>query len=116
MLLCALGFVGVIVYGSWDGVRKGFTFGQFLVRFLVILLGMKAFDIIVLDHEDAVFPALHTGDEGLCGLPQLWLQQEGAVLADRDAAFRSAADSLGLHAVLNTEDGMSHNKRRTEEI
>jgi hypothetical protein len=35
---------------------------------------------------------------------------------DRDAAFRGAADSLGLHAVLNTEDGMSHNKRRTEEI
>ena len=50
MLLCALGFVVVIVYGGWDGVRKGFTFGQFLVRFLVILLGMKAFDIIVLDY------------------------------------------------------------------
>ncbi len=31
-------------------MRKGFTFGQFLVRFLVILLGMKAFDIIVLDY------------------------------------------------------------------
>ena len=50
MLLCALGFVGVIVYGGWDGVRKGFIFGQFLVRFLVILLGIKAFDIIVLDY------------------------------------------------------------------
>ena len=50
MLLCALGFVGVIIFGGWDGVRKGFTFGQFLVRFLVILLGMKAFDIIVLDY------------------------------------------------------------------
>ena len=50
MLLCALGFVGVIVYGGWDGVRKGFTFGRFLVRFLAILLGMKAFDIIVLDY------------------------------------------------------------------
>ena len=50
MLLCALGFVGVIVYGGWDGVRKGFTFGQFLLRFLVILLGMKAVDIIVLDY------------------------------------------------------------------
>ena len=49
MLLCALGFVGVIVYGSWDGVRKGFTFGQFFVRFLVMLFGMKAFDIIALD-------------------------------------------------------------------
>ena len=50
MLLCALGFIGVIVYGGWDGVRKGFTFGQFLVRFLVMLFGMKAFDIIALDY------------------------------------------------------------------
>ena len=50
MLLCALGFVGVIVYGGWNGVRKGFTFGQFLARFLVMLFGMKAFDIIVLDY------------------------------------------------------------------
>ena len=49
MLPCALGFVGVIVYGGWDGVRKGFTFGQFFVRFLVMLFGMKAFDIIALD-------------------------------------------------------------------
>lgn len=49
MLLCALGFVVVIVYGGWDGVRKGFTFGQFFVRFLVMLFGMKAFDIIALD-------------------------------------------------------------------
>ena len=49
MLLCVLGFVGVIVYGGWDGVRKGFTFGQFFVRFLVMLFGMKAFDIIELD-------------------------------------------------------------------
>ena len=42
--------------------------------------------------------------------------EKRAALADRDPAFRGAADSLGLHAVLNTEDGMSHNKRRTEEI
>ena len=47
MLLCALGFVGVIVYGGWDGV---FTFGQFLARFLVILFGVKVFDIIALDY------------------------------------------------------------------
>ena len=40
----------MIVYGGWDGVRKGFTFGRFLPRFLVILLGLKAFDIIALDY------------------------------------------------------------------
>ena len=44
-----LGFFGVIVYGGWDGVQKGFTFGRFLARFLVILFGVKAFDIIALD-------------------------------------------------------------------
>ena len=49
LILCALGLVGVIIYGGWDGVQKGFTFGQFLVHFLVILFGMKAFDIIGLD-------------------------------------------------------------------
>ncbi len=49
MLLCMLGFVGVIVYGGWDGVQENYTFGQFLVRFLVILFGVKAFDIIDLD-------------------------------------------------------------------
>ena len=48
--LCMLGFVGVIVYGGWDGVQKGFTFGQFLARFLVILFGVKAFDIVGLDY------------------------------------------------------------------
>lgn len=40
MALCMLGFIDVIVYGGWDGVQRGYTFGQFLVRFLVILLGV----------------------------------------------------------------------------
>ena len=43
-------FIGVIVYGAWDGLQNGFTFRQFLTRFLIILFGMKAFDIIALDY------------------------------------------------------------------
>ena len=50
MLLCALGFIGVIIYGAWDGLQNGFAFRQFLTRFLIILFGMKAFDIIALDY------------------------------------------------------------------
>ena len=50
MALCMLGFIGVIVYGGWDGVQRGYTFTQFLVRFLIILFGVKAFDIIGLDY------------------------------------------------------------------
>ena len=36
---------GALVYGGWDGIRHGFTFGQFFARFLVMLLMLKAFDI-----------------------------------------------------------------------
>ena len=50
MILCMLGFIGVIVYGGWDGVQRNYTFGQFLVRFLIILFGVKAFDIVGLDY------------------------------------------------------------------
>lgn len=50
MILCALGFIGVIVYGGRDGVQRGYSFSQFLVRFLIILFGVKAFDIIGLDY------------------------------------------------------------------
>ena len=50
MLFCMLGFIGVIVYGGWDGVQRGYSFGQLLVRFLAILFGVKAFDIIGLDN------------------------------------------------------------------
>jgi hypothetical protein len=50
MILCMLGFLGVIAYGGRDGVLRNYSFGQFLVRFLVILFGVKAFDIIVLDY------------------------------------------------------------------
>ena len=49
MILCMLGFIAAIIYGGWDGRQRNYTFGQFLVRFLIILFGAKAFDIIGLD-------------------------------------------------------------------
>ena len=45
MILCMLGFIGVIVYGGWDGVQRGYTFTQFLVRFLIILFGVKILSV-----------------------------------------------------------------------
>lgn len=50
MILCMAGFVCVIIYGGWDGVRRSYGFRQFLGRFLIILFGVKAFDIIGLDY------------------------------------------------------------------
>ena len=49
MILCMLGFIGVIVYGGWDGVQRDYSFWDFLGRFLIILFGVKVFDIIGLD-------------------------------------------------------------------
>lgn len=50
MIVCSLLLMGgAIVIGAWDGVRNGFSFWQFFVRFLLMLLGLKAFDIIFFD-------------------------------------------------------------------
>ena len=40
---------GAIVIGAADGIRAGYSFGQFFVRFLVMLLLLKAFDILFFD-------------------------------------------------------------------
>ena len=37
--------VGAPVIGTLDGIRNGFSFGQFFQRFATMLLGLKAFDI-----------------------------------------------------------------------
>lgn len=45
-----LSFIGVIVFAGVDGMRRHYSFGQFLARFLFILFDVKAFDIIGLDY------------------------------------------------------------------
>ncbi|MCR5128942.1 MAG: hypothetical protein K6B69_12675 [Lachnospiraceae bacterium] len=37
--------IGALVLGAWDGIRNGFDFQQLFVRFIIMLLGLKAFDI-----------------------------------------------------------------------
>ncbi len=36
---------GALVIGAWDGIANGFGFRQFFWRFVIMLLGFKAFDI-----------------------------------------------------------------------
>lgn len=50
--MIVFGFIlmgGAFVLGAWNGLRNGFGFGQFFVRFVLMLLGLKAFDIIFFD-------------------------------------------------------------------
>jgi len=41
--------LGVIVIAVWDGLRSGFTFRQFFLRFLLILTIYKLCDMILID-------------------------------------------------------------------
>lgn len=40
---------GALVYGAYDGIRNEFSFWQFLLRFAVMLLLLKAYDILFFD-------------------------------------------------------------------
>ena len=48
-IISLLAMVGAFLYGGYDGIRNGFTFWQFFLRFIVMLYLWKAFDIICLD-------------------------------------------------------------------
>ena len=48
-ILCVAVAIGTFVYGGWNGIKNGFSFWQFFVRFLVMLYLWKAFDIVCLD-------------------------------------------------------------------
>lgn len=43
------GYLALFIVGGIDGLERGFTFGQFFLRFLTIGAVIKAFDIIALD-------------------------------------------------------------------
>ena len=48
-ILSILMIAGAVVYGGWDGIRNGFGFWQFFFRFLIMILALKAFDILFFD-------------------------------------------------------------------
>ena len=49
VLFCAA-YVALFVICGMDGLKRGFTFGQFFLRFFVIGAAIKAFDIGALDY------------------------------------------------------------------
>lgn len=42
-------FIGAVVLGGWDGIRNGFPYWKFLVRFTAMLWLLKAYDIMFFD-------------------------------------------------------------------
>lgn len=66
---------GSVLAGAWDGIRRGFGYGQFLTRFLIILLGLKAYDILFFDFfllcHSQFFPHFYPEVKDIVG-PQLF--------------------------------------------
>ncbi|MDO4651004.1 MAG: hypothetical protein Q4B26_20390, partial [Eubacteriales bacterium] len=50
MIACIVAFAGAFLYGGWDGIRQGYGFVQFFLRFLIMLYLEKVFDIIGIDY------------------------------------------------------------------
>ncbi len=48
-ILSILMFVFAFVYGGYDGVKRGYSFWQFFLRFALMLYLLKAFDILFFD-------------------------------------------------------------------
>ena len=68
-------FAGAVVLAAWDGVRKGFGFWRFFVRFLAMLYIMELYDIgffdwVLLCHSN-FFPHFYPEVKGVVG-PQLF--------------------------------------------
>ena len=49
ILLCA-GYIALFIIGGIDGMRNGFTFWQFFLRFFIVGVSVKVFDIVGLDY------------------------------------------------------------------
>jgi len=49
MIISLLTILGVGVISIWDGLRSGYTFSQFFLRFVLILTIYKAYDMIFFD-------------------------------------------------------------------
>jgi len=49
LIFCFALFPACYFYAGWDGIKNGFKFWQFFIRFIIMLYLVKAFDIICLD-------------------------------------------------------------------
>ena len=49
LALFVAGYLALFIIGGIDGLKRGFIFGQFFLRFFIIGAVIKAFDILALD-------------------------------------------------------------------
>ena len=95
-ILCLLLAIGTFVYGGRDGIRNGFSFWQFFLRFLVMLYLWKAFDIVCLDWllltRSHFFQHFYPETEGCAGYRSFGFNRKGQLI--RIAVFPFAAAAM----------------------
>ena len=71
LALAVLCYPAAFVYGAWEGAREGFGFWRFFLRFLLMLLLNKAFDVLFFDWfllgHSRFFPRYYPETEKLVG-------------------------------------------------
>lgn len=74
IIIMFLLFIAVFIIGGIDGIHHDFTYSQYLLRFLIIAFGTKAFDIIALDYilltKTNFFPHVFPETKGCAGWQQ----------------------------------------------
>ena len=62
---------GAMFLACWNGIRNGFSFGQFFLRFSIMLLGLKAYDVLFFDFfllcRSGFFPRYYPEVKALLG-------------------------------------------------
>lgn len=95
-IICLFAALGAFFYGGLDGVRRGFTFWQFFLRFIIMLYLWKAFDVICLDWllltKTRFFQHFYPETEGCEGYRSFGFNRKGQLI--RIAVFPFAAAAL----------------------
>ena len=120
-IISVLMILGAGVIAVWDGLRSGFSFWQFFLRFVLILTIYKICDMALIDnflllkfhffqhyYPEAAHVMVPRG--GACdGGKEVRLQpQKPAAEAVCDLSRRLRAGSLDLHPVLIPREGLWH--------
>ncbi len=83
-IACLFVMIGVFVWGGYDGIKSGFAFWQFFLRFILILYIWKAFDIICLDWllltKSHFFQHFYPETAGCAGYHQFGFNRKGQII------------------------------------
>ena len=84
MAVAVLLMVGALFYAGWNGIQMHFSFGEFFLRYAVMLLLLKAFDILFFDwfllcHSD-FYPHFYPEVKGLVGPHQFGFNKKSHIV------------------------------------